>query len=166
MKATIVVQFGDSVAKESQFAVVELDGTMNLDADGKEKSQFVPGDEAIFLVHLPEDLFIDRIAATDGMVVAMGGASLERNQEALFTDDEQQQLSYYPAGAVATDWQGTVGTGFEVDGRDISIVGNWPAAVKLAYHVAFNRYKLVPPPLTLAEDESYQVHVVVYVEAK
>lgn len=164
-KATVVVQFGDSVAAADQFSVIELDDTRNLDAEGNPKSQFEVGEEAVFLIHLPPGLYVDRIASTDGMVASEGSTTLTREQKILFVDDETQQLSYYPAGGVQLSWQGKVGGGFSRNGRDVSISANWPAKAKVAFPVSFSRYRLIPPPLVLAEDETYEIDVVIYVEA-
>lgn len=169
-QATIVVEYGDSVDSSSQTVKVELDDTLNLDDDGEAKTNFVPGDMPYFLVHCDATLEITRVASTDGQVVSMGNVSRDREEEILFTvgtddDGEATQLSYTPAGAVSVEWSGQEGNGFSVADGAASIASNAPCLAKVSYPVSFAAYQLIPPVLSLAEDESYTIYIVVYVEA-
>ena len=69
-KATLVVKFGQGAS--SGFVAAEFDDIKNVDTAGKTKSSFAPGEEPYFLVQHDDSVRIDRIAATGGMVVAMG----------------------------------------------------------------------------------------------
>ena len=165
-KITFVVEYGDSVAEDSAGGVaIELDDSKNLDSDGEVKSQFYPGDKVYFLVHLPDGLRIERVASTDGMVVARGQVAQSRQQDLLFVGEDPVSLSYQPAGSIAKNWQGKVGTGWAQDDTGITVAGGQPCLCKVSYSVAFLAYYLVPPALSLGEDETYTIIVVVYVEA-
>ena len=163
--STLVVAYGDDVAEADQTAVVELDGTLNLDSDGETKTQFAPGDEVYFLVHHDADLVIDKVVPTDGTVVAMGAVSRSREADLLFVDEDAVSLSYLPAGSLSVDWQGREGSGLSRDEQSVTITDGWPALAHVAYGVDFYLYKLIPPTLELGEDESYTVHAVIYMEA-
>ncbi len=167
MKATIVVEYGKSVALAGNgLVVVELDGNANRDSEDKETSQFFPGDEPVFLVHHDSSIRIDRIAATSGMVAPMGIVSRPRNQRQLFTQAATvHDLPHNPAGGVSSFWFGKQGSGFTVAGRSLSVQGNIPCLADLTYSVSFKQYRLIPPPLTLAEEEQYPIAIVIYVEA-
>ncbi len=165
-KITFVVEYGDSVSEDNASGVViELDETRNLNSDGEVKSQFYPGDTVHFLIHCPDELRIDRVASTDGMVVSRGRTSQSRQQDLLFAGEDAVSLSYQPSGPISKNWQGNVGTGWAQDDIEITVAGGQPCLCKASYAVAFSAYYLVPPALSLGEDDTYTIIVVVYVEA-
>jgi hypothetical protein len=165
-KITFVVEYGDSVSgDQAQGVKIELDDTRNLDDEGEVKSQFYPGDQVYFLVSYPDELRIDRVAATAGMIVAEGDQGRVREQELLFTDEEPVSLGYQPAGAVVPAWQGNIGSSWQVQDGQVTVAGGYPCLARVSYAVDFSGYRLIPPPLSLAEDETYTIYCVVYMEA-
>lgn len=166
MAVSLVVEFGTGVDADSTAGVAELDPVRNVDSEGNQRSQFVPGDEVYFLVHHDSSVYIDRVASTDGMVVAMGPETQDREQQLLFTNDEQQQLTYVPGGALVHDWMGRVGNGFTRTDRQVQVTAaDVPCIENLTYPVNFQLFRLVPPALNLAAGETYSIAVVVYLEA-
>lgn len=175
---TLVVQFGEDVPEDQAFAKVELDDTRNLDSEGNPKTQFAPGEEPYFLLHFDTTaLYIDRIDCTGGQVVAEGSEPQSREQQLLFIktgeDDGELQLSYIPAGPIALDWQQAQagqhfreGVDFTATDRRVEVTGNVPCMADATYPVSFFLYRLIPPPMVLAEEQTCSVVVVVYLEAQ
>ena len=165
--ATIVVEFGDGVPRDHRQVQVELDETLNLLPDGEVRTQWAPGDEAWFWVHFdPAQLRLDRVAATSGQVVAQGGARRSRSQELTFTRaDEPVALNYLPAASAAMRWYGTVGQGLRREGREVRVSGPVPCTGDAEIPIDVRLYRYLPPPLELAEDETYRVVIVIYMEA-
>jgi len=163
MSATIVVQFGDG-ADSSALVKVELDGLTNVDADGKEKTQFYPGDHPVFLVHHDATLRLDHIEVSSGMVQDLGSVTRERTQQLSFAAIEGQELEYLPTGSVAVAWYGNDGT-LQVTGRSVLPAGVVPAICTVTLQAAFRQFRLIPPALTLAEGQEWPVLVVVHMEA-
>lgn len=169
MAVSLVVEFGQGVDEDSALAVAELDGTRNVDSEGNERSQFLPGDEVYFLVHHDNSVYIDRVTPTDGMVVAMDSDTQEREQQLLFVNDEQQQLTYLPGGALVHDWMpggANRDVGFTRVNRQVSVAASSaPCIENLTYPVNFQLYRLIPPALNLSSGETYSIAVVIYMEA-
>ena len=63
---TLVVGFGQDAATESGSIIAEWDDTLNLNADGTVKTQFVPGDVAWLLVHHDNTATINAVRMTAG----------------------------------------------------------------------------------------------------
>jgi hypothetical protein len=191
---TIVVKFGESVA-DGEFFSVELDDNLNtnvprgrilssyilqgityyvmyfglgdirtLPAEGV-KSQFVPGDQVFFLMHYDHSrLRITDIKATSGQVVVQGEVSRSTTDEVLFTAaGELLQLSHIPVGGVSASWFGR-SAAISRDGRNVS-ANAAPCLGNVSYVYQATSCRFVPPPMTLSDDDSYPVAIVVYVEA-
>jgi len=191
---TIVVKFGESVA-DGEFFSVELDDSLNtnvpwgqvlsryvlqgvtyyvmyfgvgdirtLPAEGV-KSQFVPGDQVYFLLHYDHSrLRVTGIQATAGQVVMLGEVSRSATDEVLFTSPgELQELSHIPAGGLAASWSGRTAA-ISRDGRSVSASAA-PCLGNVTYSYQATSCRFVPPPMTLGDDDSYPVAIVVYVEA-
>ena len=163
--ATVVVEFGDGV-DSSALVVVELDDAVNRDADGKPNSSFHPGDEPGFVVHYdPAALRIDRVRCSSGMIVDNGRVSRARKQRVQFTGPGKPvSLSHIPASGVSVSWYGNAST-ISQAGRQVTAAGTLPAIGEAAYTINCHAYRLVPPPLILAENETYPILVVVYMES-
>lgn len=163
--ATIVVEFGQG-ADSSAFVAVELDETLNLDSDGAEKTQFVPGDEVWFWLQFDETaLRLDRVACTSGMVVAAGLASRTRTQELTWTGDDGQELSHIPSATPSLKWYGAVGSGLSRDSRKLTVTGNTPCTADATIPISVRLYRYVPPPMSLSGDETWRSVIVIYMEA-
>lgn len=163
MSATIVVQFGDG-ADSSALVKVELDGVVNLDADGKEKTQFYPGDQPVFLVHHDATLRLDHIEVSSGMVQDLGLVARERTQQLSFAAIEGQELEYLPPLPPVITWYGNDGA-LQITGRSVLPTGVVPAVCTVTLQAAFRQFRLIPPALILTEGQEWPVLVVVHMEA-
>ena len=163
--ATIVVEFGEG-ADSTALVVVELDEAVNRDSEGKPTTSFRPGDEPGFVVHYDQAaLRIDRVKSSSGMIVDNGRASRERKQQVRFTAQGKPiTLPHIPASGVSVDWYGNAPT-ISQAGRQVTASGSLPAIGEAAYNIACHAYRLVPPKLSLAENQNYPVLVVVYMES-
>lgn len=162
--ATIVVEFGAG-ADTSAFVAVELDETLNLDADGNERSQFSPGDEAWFWVQHDSALRIGAIECTSGMVVDSGPARRQRSQECTWTGEDAVELAHIPAAMPVLTWYGHIGQGLVLDGRSLTVAGNAPCTCDAVIPIDVHLYRFVPPPLELAAEQNYRVVIVITMEA-
>ncbi len=167
VESTIVVEFGTGV-DSGALVVVELDDEVNLGEDGEVKTSFVPGDEPGFLVHYDTSaLRITRVACSSGMVVDLGQVTRTRVQQVEFTVAEQpQDIPHIPAGGISWNWYGN-SPAVNQDGRTLTAIGDdaeFPAIGEATYHVSYQAYKLIPPTLTLDDDEQYPVLITVYME--
>lgn len=163
--ATIVVQFGQG-ADSSAFVALELDETLNLDSTGEPVSEFVPGDEVWFWVQHDASLRIGSVACTSGMAVDCGMVRRERRQELTFAGaDSDESLSHLPATAPTLTWYGNDGSPLAIDGRTVRAGGANPSTCDAVLAIDVNLYRYIPPPLQLADGESWRSVVVVTMEA-
>lgn len=165
--ATLVVPFGETVSGAGGAIIAEWDDTMNLDDDGEVKSKWLPGDVAYLLVHHDSSLInILAAKATAGSISASGSALLSRDDLLGFSAaGEKQSLQYLPAGALGYDWKGNVGQGASNVGKEVSVAsGQFPCMAEIEYPVAFGRYRLQTPLMSLAADETFPVRVYIYYE--
>ena len=163
MSTTIVVQFG-SGADSSALVKVELDGVVNLDAESNEKTQFYPGDQPVFLVHHDATLRLDHIETSSGMVQDLGTVTRERQQQISCSNTDSQELEYLPASPPAITWYGNDGA-LQITGRSVLPTGTLPAIATLTLQATFRQFRLIPPPLTLAEGDEWPILVVIHMEA-
>lgn len=164
--ATLVVPFGEIASGAGGAIIAEWDDTMNLDTDGEVKSRWLPGDEAYLLVHHDNTIRILAVKATAGSIGAAGAATLNRQGLIGFAAaGEKQGLQYLPAGALTYTWKGNVGQGAGNVGREVSVGGGqFPCLAEIAYSVAFGRYLLQTPSMTLGADETFPIRVYIYYE--
>nr|WP_321465171.1 hypothetical protein [uncultured Desulfobulbus sp.] len=162
--ATIVSQFGEG-ADSSAFVAIELDETLNLDADGNAKTSFAPGDEVWFWIQHAETLVIDRIEATSGMVANCGTVRRSRTQELTFTGTDSVELSHIPARNPDYAWYGNVGGGLSRNGRSVSVASQTPCTCDVTMPIDVHLYRFVPPALELVEEATYRIVIVAYMEA-
>lgn len=163
--ATVVVEFGEG-ADDGALVVVELDDTANLDADGKVKTSFHPGDRPGFIVHYDEAaLRVGEIRCSSGMVTGGTMVSRSRSQQVQFASaDAAVDLPHIPAGGVSVAWYGHSPI-LSQDGRRVTASGDLPAIGEASYSIRCLAYTLIPPPLSLSDDETWPVLVVVTMEA-
>jgi hypothetical protein len=168
--ATCRVTFGES-SESDAYAVLELDETLNLDADGEPKATFAEGDTIWFLMHVQPGWVPSLAYQTDGQVSYVGQVTRLRTQKGVVWSPENLSidLTYYPVGEVAVDWQGN-----EIDllpplGRTLKALLdplNVMARADLTYTVSFDLYRFDPPAgLVLAEDQDYQIDAMITLEA-
>lgn len=164
---TLVVPFGDGPTSGAGGAITaEWDDTLNRDAAGEVKSQWNPGDQAYLLVHHDETVRITAVRTTSGTISMVGQVSLPRTDLVGFSAAaEKQGLQYLPAGAPVFVWKGNAGSGPTRSGKELSFGGGqFPCLASITYPVAFTRYHLATPAMTLAEDETWPIRVYIYYE--
>jgi len=163
--ATVVVEFGHGV-DSGALVLVELDEAMNLDLDGAEKTSFSPGDTPYFLVHHDYSVQISDIKSSSGMVSGGTIVSRDRSQQMQFTNiEDSQELPHIPAGALAWTWWGNDPV-IDQDGRTLKATGaKIPAIGEVSYSIQAKQYKLTPPPMTLTDDETYPILIVISMAA-
>jgi hypothetical protein len=163
--ATIVVRFGEG-ADSSAFVTIELDETLNITEDGSERTSFLPGDEVWFWLQHDTSLRIGSVACTSGMAVDCGTVRRERRQELTFAAaDSTEILSHLPAVAPSLIWYGNDGSPLRIEGRAVRVDGVTPSTCDVVLPIDVHLYRYVPPPLTLADGDSYRAVVVVTMEA-
>lgn len=155
---TLVVEFGEN-ANSSEVVVVELDDTLNGDV-----STFAPGQSAYFWVHHGPSVRVGTVTAPAGVIAADGGAQRNRTEEVTWTNLESQELQCIPAATPTVSWTGAQGSGFAVNGRKASVTGNVPCTCEVSYPIDVHLYHLIPPPLDLADGETFRIVIVVYME--
>ena len=163
MKATIVVQFGQG-ANSSALVVVELDGELNKDSEGNEKTQFVPGDRPVWLVHHDSTVRIGSVACSSGMIQPLGQVTRTRSQQMQFPAREATDLPHNPSGNPTVRWYGNNGA-LSRTGRSVRATGTIPAIGEVGYPVQFHQYRLIPPSLSLSGEETWPILIVVTMEA-
>lgn len=163
---TLVVPFGEIASAAGGSIMAEWDDTMNLDAGGEVKSQWLPGDVAYLLVHHDSTVRILAVKATAGSIGWAGSATLARKELVGFSAAaEKQGLQYLPAGSLAFAWKGNVGQGADNVGKEASVSGGqFPCLAEVSYPVAFGRYRLQTPSMSLAAEETFPVRVYIYYE--
>ncbi|MBV5328486.1 MAG: hypothetical protein JZU65_12775 [Chlorobium sp.] len=164
--ATVVVEFGTG-ADSSALVVIELDETMNLDGDGEEKTSFSPGDQPYFLVHHDTSVRIGSVKCSSGMVTGGNSVPRERSQQVQFAAaEEAQELSHIPSGGIGWTWYGNA-PAITQTGKSLvaATEDSLPAIGEAKYTMEARQYHLIPPVITLADDETWPVLIVVYMEA-
>jgi hypothetical protein len=167
VEASIVVQFIDSTTSETGDVIIELDPTHinNLDAEDELKSNFIPTDQPVFLIHHNNKVYIDSVACTNGSVVYLGENKIrEREIELFFSNEEEITISYFNPTLKSIEWYGNSCT-FVIDGNTLTPnpTGTFPCLANSVFNVLYNKqYKLIPPSLTLSTDETYKIIVVIY----
>lgn len=168
--ATCRVTFGNEGSGDNQFYVIELDDTLNLDAEGQPKTVFAEGETIWFLLHLQPGWVPSRSYQTDGQVSYAGQVVRERFQEGVVwtPEDLANDLTYYPAGDIGVDWQGNVIALAPVSGRTLAAVADpldTMARADLTYAVNFHLYRFDPPAdLDLDEGEDYMIDAMITLE--
>ena len=161
--ATIVTSFGEGISEDDVLVVIELDDELNLDDDGETKTTFYPGDECYFYVHLQAGLTIDRITVTSGARPrSLGSKTVTKTEQMFFPElNEELQLGYFING-ISYSWYGNAGS-IEREERTLKNNSNLPCVADVTYTFTAWSYRYDPPAMTLAEDETYPVGIVVHV---
>jgi hypothetical protein len=170
VEASIVVEFADDVSEESQNVSIELDDTHanNLDADGEAKSSFLPTDSPVFLIHHDADVRVTGVKCTDSSVV-----QLDSNVDRIRVESQlfpllasKVTLPYFNVNSISTTWYGNEASLSVDDSKVSSSSGDFPCYGDISFSVRFNeQWQLNAPNMSLAEDETYTIYVVIYMEA-
>lgn len=168
--ATCRVTFGQGSSSSDPFAVPELDDTLNIDADGEVMTTFGATDTIWFILHCQPGYVPSLAYQTDGMVTYCGPVTRARTMEgAVWTPENLSvELSHYPAGEVAADWQGNAIDLDPVNGRTLAAAAESlfiMARANLTYTIACHLYRFDPPSgLTIGEDETYTIDAMITLE--
>lgn len=162
--ATLVVNFGKDASSASGSIKAEWDDEMTLDAQGKSKTRFVPGDERYLRVHTDPTATIVAAKSTSGSIVSVGETVLTLTDLIGWSwAGDEQSLQYLPAGSLSFDWFGNKGSDQDVSGKAVRFSGGqFPCLAKVSFPVRFTRYRLQTPVMALAKDESWPLRVYIY----
>jgi len=170
IETSIVVEFGDDVADAATDVVVveldDLDEDNNLDSDGELKSSFLPDERPVILIHHANTVVIDSVKCTHGSVAKIGNSQIRtREITTLFTaESSDESLNYASVNSLSSIlWFGNSGSLQITDSLITIESGIFPCLAKIEYPVLFQeQWQLIPPSLTLTEDETYEIRIVVY----
>ena len=176
VEASVIIEFEGTEGEEpSGLISVELDPTHanNLDSEGDLKSSFAPTEEPVFLIHHDDTLEITHVECTDGRLYELtGNQDQSREFAALFTsEDTEISLAYFGITDIdEEEWYGNEGVLVLGNNDDDAWVLTATATSEFPCHCTgtftvnfIERWRLVPPPLELVDDETYIIHVVIYV---
>ncbi len=173
VEASIILQFGDDVDRDSAKVTIELDdeSSNNIDSDGNLYSSFLPSMTPEFLIQYNTDrVYISAVKCTDGFVNKVGtNKSRSREKETLFTRydvEETKDTNYLYTDSLSFSFRGKAAT-LELNDNSIRATSSqvYPCVADCSFQTLFQElWRLTPPSLTLAEDETYSIYVVVYVE--
>lgn len=170
VEASVVVEFGESVTDTGGTVVIELDdeNSNNLNSEGKVKSTFLPGEQPVFIINHSDDLVVADVRCTDGSIAQTGSnQTRSREDEVLFTKiGDDTTLQYAGIDSASFEWRGNTGN-VSVSESVLKLEsGSYPCAGTTSFNVLFQKeYMLTPPSLDLSPDESYEISIVVYMEA-
>lgn len=170
VEASVVVEFGESVTDTGGTVVIELDdeNSNNLNSEGEVKSTFLPEEQPVFIINHSDDLIVSDVRCTDGSIAQTGSNQLRsREEDVLFTKiNEDTSLKYAGVDSANFSWRGNTGYVSVSDSVLKLESGTYPCAGTTSFNVLFQKeYMLTPPVLDLGPDESYEITVVVYMEA-
>lgn len=159
---SLIVKFG---------AGANTDGLVKLELDEKlneGKTSFAPGD--IINIRLQHDasLQLEKMLATDGMILSQGVGSRDLEEQLLFVEaSDTHDLGYLVSGGLSVDYFGRQAEGLRrVGNRLVTITGgDLPSLALVKYSAVFSLFKLLAPTVELADDESYPVTIVAYMGA-
>lgn len=169
LETTIKVVFNSGSDAES-LILAELDDTLNVNDDGESVSSFAPGDEPYIRFNASSNVRIDEVVSTSGGVLDLGSEPRTLEVEQLFVGrDEEDELTFSVIpDSIDVSYIGNVGS-FITEalsfGR-VKYIGNaesTPFLMQASVNYTAKIYQLIPPDLDLAEDETYNIHVVFYV---
>lgn len=158
IEATVVVEFGDDVDSNS-LVVIELDDVYNKDAKGNIKSTFnITDDSAFISIHLQPGLTLSpTVKVTSGSINSVGIESRSKTARMEFKEvGETQDFSYFPNTGFSYKWFGN-NTQVSNKGRTITTVGNVPGLADVTTSIIAHIYELVPPRLTIDDEETYPI---------
>lgn len=171
VEATLIIEPEDGGTQDA-IVIAELDDAMNVDSSGEVVTSFGPGDQIYFRTHISREVQITDIIATDGSIRSFGAASRNTTEEFVFASRDpleppQHSLSRVPSGSLSFKYIGRSGSvsrsqtsnGVMTLQGDVNQV---PYICEVSYNYACKSYLLQAPNVTLGEDETYHIVVVVY----
>ena len=165
---TSIIAFGGAVSAASGLIVAEIDGAMHLDAEGKERSSFLPGEPVYFLLHYDETkIKIIRLRPTDdGDVQYIGRVTRTRVEQLTWQHPAHLiDLLYLPSDQLSEKWYGR-GSNLYRTGQQVQ-ADMAPCLGDISYPVKFSQYLHRPAVVEIADGEEYPVDIIVeYQEIK
>jgi hypothetical protein len=164
VEKTLVLSFSGGMAVNASGTVrAAWDDAGNKSAAGEVKTQFIPGDPAMFIVQAEPSVQITRVLATAGEVQYQGEVDRPQTDELGWAAaDDRQQLAWRPNGAVTPTWYGNAGSGLKIDGMTATVAGGLPCLARLAYTARVRSYRLQTPAVVLAKGQDYPLRVYIY----
>lgn len=175
VEASIVTVFGD---EESQSAVIKIEiddqhvnNQYTDDGEVKVKSSFLPNDKPVFIIHHDSFVKITSVKCTNGSVQKLStNVSRSRETDGLFSfSGSTIDTGYVGLSSLSYIFYGNNCAPFIESSLKSTIKadsGTFPSYGKFTYTVNFQeQWMLTPPSLSLSDDESYTIYVVVYVES-
>lgn len=159
---TGIGRFGESSAAASGSIVPEIDGVMHLDADGREKSSFLPGEAVFFLLPHDANVRIIRVRATDdGDVQLVGPVTRTRAQQITFEHPAHLvELSYRPSGQPTAKWYGR-GSNLYLSGKTLQ-ADMAPCLGDISYPIVATQYLHRPmSAIVLLPGEEFPVDIII-----
>lgn len=163
--ATLIIKPQAAASAESQ-PVMLLDDTLNLDAAGKAKTRFYPGDRVYLLLQIPDGVEVTAVRSSDGTLARLGTVTRQKTEIITATEEDVPvSLSAIPSGGVtAVKWYGNHGSIAGIDGRKITISGDMPIKVMIRYSFEAVSYMLDGVDEALEAGEEWPVEVRAYME--
>jgi hypothetical protein len=158
---TGIARFGESSAASGSI-VAEIDGAMHLDADGREKSSFLPGEAVFFLLHHDANVKIVRVRSTDdGDVQLIGKVTRSKSQEITFEHPAHLvDLSYRPGGQPTAKWYGR-GSNLYLSGKSLQ-ADLAPCLGDISYPIVATQYLHRPTSaIVLQPGEEFPVDIII-----
>lgn len=168
---TIVINFGDGSVVTDGSASLIVDQEQIEDIYGEDKNSFQPGDNIWFIAHIDSNLRIVSCQCSGGDIISRGYVDRVEETEGSFvaitTPDVATgfELSYVPVGGITTSFYDNVAT-YTLVGKLIEVTGGeLPAIAAITYNTRPTQYELVPPSITLVDDDdSHPILIVLFVE--
>lgn len=166
MKTVLKIEFAGAAADSGLYMAAIADPQLNVGSDGNEKTQFAPGEVFYFLVGFDPSLYLAGIQSSSGSVQRLlGTATRSHTQEISVTTAESTvQLSYWPATDPVFRWYGNAPQ-LARSSRDLSYrSGPLPAIAEASYQAGWQSYRLIPPVVSLTDDEEWPVLIIATLE--
>lgn len=148
------------------FAIVQPDGlnssiSVELDDEANgDKTTFLPGDTAHFLVHTnPENLAIT-LDTTIGSISANGSKSVAVSEQLTFIQSQSETLGKIPNGAVTTSWIGRAGGSPTISDSTVSLPAIINGVLNCTYNTTARAYRLAGVTIPTGLDEIQALIVV------
>lgn len=162
------VQFNSSTDDTEYIFDVELDDELN----GEDVSSFPPDTPAYIKVNKSANVDITDVVALEGSVAYYTSGSRSGNKEQLFATRDEKETGEFKLGIVPStidvSYRGRQGA-LTQQGSDIGeyvVVPNQsytPFLATFTYSQSCRIYQFVPPPMSLEENETYNIYVVFYI---
>ena len=174
-ETTILVSFNDGTDSDEYLTLAELDDVLNIDSNGDVKTSFGEGDEPYFRFHCSDNIQLDAVASTLGSLINIGTANRVKESSNVFASRDDDALDSHTLPVVPSSYsvtyEGNVGSLLSE-----TTTGGLVTLSRRTSHTPFSAFflssyratifQLVPPALSLGDDETFNIYVVFYVSMK